>query len=160
VITQNIDGLHQAAGNSRERVIELHGTTLEIGCLSCGDRQPRHAFQPLVQADGTAPDCQKCGGLLKPATISFGQQLVPEVIERAERETERCDLFLVIGSSLQVYPAAGFPLLAVARGIPLAIVNHQETPHDGHARVVLRETAGEVLPRLVEGIGVPQPLPA
>ena len=159
VITQNVDGLHVAAGNSRERVIELHGTALEIACLDCGDRQPRHAFQALVQADGSAPDCAKCGGLLKPATISFGQALVPEVVERAEAETERCDLFLVIGSSLQVYPAAGLPLRAVARGTPLAIVNLQETPHDGHARAIVRRVAGEVLPEIVNALPLPRPLP-
>ena len=160
VITQNIDGLHVAAGNSRERVIELHGSALEIACLDCGDRQPRHTFQALVQADGSAPDCVKCGGLLKPATISFGQALVPEVVERATAETELCDLFLVIGSSLQVYPAAGLPLRAVARGTPLAIVNLQETPHDGLARAVVRRAAGEVLPQVVNALPMPWPLPA
>lgn len=160
VITQNIDGLHVAAGNSPERVIELHGTALEIACLNCGDRQPRHAFQALVQDDGSAPDCKACGGLLKPATISFGQALVPEVIERAQAETDRCDLFLVIGSSLQVYPAAGLPLLAVAQGTPLAIVNLQETPHDSHAQAVVRRVAGEVLPEIVDALPLPLPVPA
>jgi len=160
VITQNIDGLHVAAGNSPQRVIELHGTTLEIACLDCGDRQPRHAFQVLVRADGSAPDCAKCGGLLKPATISFGQALQPEVVARAEAETLRCDLFLVVGSSLQVYPAAGLPLLAVGRGTPLAIVNLQETPHDALAQAVVRRAAGEVLPEIFNALNPPQPVPA
>lgn len=159
VITQNVDGLHQQAGNSPDKVIELHGTTRDVACLSCGDRQPREAFQPLVQADGTAPDCEKCGGLIKPATISFGQALEPPVLERAAEEVERCDLFLVVGSSLVVYPAAGLPMLAVSRGTPLAIVNLQETPHDGQAEVVVREMAGTVLPPIVEQLPLPKPLP-
>jgi NAD-dependent deacetylase len=159
VVTQNVDGLHQEAGNSPGRVIELHGTTREIGCLKCGRRVPREEFQPRVREDGSAPDCAHCGGLMKPATISFGQALSPETLERAEAETERCDLFLVIGSSLQVYPAAGYPLLAHARGTPLAILNLQETPHDAYARAVVRRPAGEVLPPIVDALAPPKPLP-
>ena len=165
VVTQNVDGLHQVAGTSPELVIELHGTGRYVDCLSCGDRHTRESFQQRVSAEGEAPDCEKCGGLMKPATISFGQMLKPETLERATRETERCDLFLVIGSSLVVYPAAGFPLMAVQRGVPLAIVNLQETPHDGYASVVLRETAGKILPPIVEAatgqtLAPPQILPS
>ena len=159
VITQNVDGLHQAAGNSPGRVIELHGTALDVACLSCGARQSRQAFQPQVQEDGTAPDCPRCGGLIKPATISFGQSLVPDVVNKAEEETEASDLFLVVGSSLQVYPAAGLPLLAASRGTPLAIVNMQETPHDGYAQVVVRGMAGEVLSAAATPRASPVPLP-
>ena len=159
VVTQNVDGLHQVAGNSPGKVIELHGTAREIGCLSCGARTPRERIQPRVDAEGNAPDCERCGGFLKPATISFGQALLPGVLERAAEESERCDLFLVIGSSLQVYPAAGFPLLAVERGVPLAIVNLQETPHDPHAEAVVRGVAGEVLPPIVNALPIPRPLP-
>jgi len=165
VVTQNVDGLHQVAGSNPELVIELHGTGRFVDCLSCGDRHTRETFQQRVSAEGEAPDCGKCGGLMKPATISFGQMLKPETLERATRETERCDLFLVIGSSLVVYPAAGFPLMAVQRGVPLAIVNLQETPHDGYASVVLRETAGKILPPIVEAatgqtLAPPQILPS
>lgn len=160
VITQNVDGLHQIAGNTPRRVIELHGTAREIGCLQCGSRVPREAFQPRVDEQGNAPHCERCGGLMKPATISFGQSLIPAVIERATEETERCDLFLVIGSSLQVYPAAGFPLLAVRRGVPLAIINQEETPHDPLAAVVLRGQAGEMLPPIVNAPLTAKPLPA
>ncbi|MCZ6729540.1 MAG: Sir2 family NAD-dependent protein deacetylase [SAR324 cluster bacterium] len=164
VITQNVDGLHQIAGTSPERVIELHGTSRFVACMSCGDRHPRESFQERVSAEGDAPDCEQCGGLMKPATVSFGQQLPQQVLERASQETVACDLFLVVGSSLVVYPAAGFPLMAVQKGTPLAIINHQETPHDQYAAVVVQESAGEVLPAITAGLGAqraaaPTPLP-
>jgi len=152
VITQNVDGLHQRAGNSPEKVIELHGSTLYVSCLSCGARHTREAFQPRVSEDGEAPPCDQCGGLMKPATISFGQQLEPETLERAAEETALCDLFIVVGSSLQVYPAAGYPLQAVSNGVPLVIVNHQETPHDGYAELVLNASSGEVLGPVVDAL--------
>ncbi|MBI3994262.1 MAG: Sir2 family NAD-dependent protein deacetylase [Candidatus Lambdaproteobacteria bacterium] len=148
VITQNVDGLHQDAGVSPGRVVELHGTARHVACLSCGRRMTREEFQPLLSPEGDAPPCT-CGGLMKPATISFGQMLPPEALERAGAATADCDLFLVIGSSLVVYPAAGFPLLAVERGAPLAIINHQETPQDAVATVVLRGSSGQVLPTVV-----------
>ena len=162
IITQNVDGLHQIAGTSPELVIELHGTARFVDCMSCGDRHVREEFQQRVSPEGDAPNCDKCGGLMKPATISFGQQLAPESLERAAEETASCDLFLVVGSSLVVYPAAGFPLMAVQKGIPLAIVNHQETPHDSYASVTVRESAGEVLPPIVEALApsMPTPLPS
>ncbi|MEE8395154.1 MAG: Sir2 family NAD-dependent protein deacetylase [bacterium] len=159
VITQNVDGLHQIAGTSPEKVIELHGTSRKVHCLGCGESHQREAFQAKVSADGHAPDCESCGGLMKPATISFGQMLPPEAIDRASRETENCDLFMVIGSSLVVYPAAGFPLLAVKKGAPLVIVNLQETPHDPYAAVVVREKSGDVLPLVISGLSAGRPLP-
>ncbi len=159
VITQNVDGLHQIAGTSPELVIELHGTSRFVACMSCGERHVREDFQERVSAEGQAPDCDACGGLMKPATVSFGQQLPPEALERATTETEACDLFLVVGSSLVVYPAAGFPLMAVQKGTPLAIINHQETPHDRYAAVVVQESAGEVLPHIVEGLGAQRAVP-
>ena len=159
VITQNVDGLHQIAGNSPERVIELHGTSRFVACMSCGDRHPRETFQELVSSEGEAPPCGKCGGLMKPATVSFGQMLPQEALDRAAHETEHCDLFLVIGSSLVVYPAAGFPLLAAQKGVPLAIINHQETPHDPYATAVVRESAGEVLPPIVKAISAEAAVP-
>ena len=161
VVTQNVDGLHQAAGSSAGKVIELHGTHRFVACLSCGHSHPRAAFQRRVSPQGDAPDCERCGGLMKPATISFGQTLKPETLERAAEETRACDLFLVVGTSLVVYPAAGFPLLAVQHGAPLAIVNLQETPHDAHAAVIVRGSAGETLRHAVQALApdVPTPLP-
>ncbi|HKI98133.1 MAG TPA: Sir2 family NAD-dependent protein deacetylase [bacterium] len=164
VVTQNVDGLHQAAGTSSDKVIELHGNTRFVACLSCGHRVPREAFQPLVSAAGEAPDCERCGGLMKPATISFGQMLTPESLARAAEETDACDLFLVIGSSLVVYPAAEFPIRAMRAGAPLVIVNRQDTPHDPYATLVLNASAGEVMSSVVEGLGAMaaplSPLPA
>jgi NAD-dependent deacetylase len=161
VITQNVDGLHQAAGTPPDKVIELHGSTLSVHCLSCGDHCERAAFQPLVSEGGDAPPCGKCGGLMKPATISFGQMLTPESLRRAAEETDRCDLFLVIGSSLVVYPAAEFPIRAIRGGASLAIINRQTTPHDPHAAVVLKETAGEVMAEVMAALGArPAPVAA
>jgi NAD-dependent protein deacetylase/lipoamidase len=155
VITQNVDGLHQAAGTSPERIVELHGNTRFIACLSCGQRLAREAFQPRVSAEGDAPDCEQCGGLMKPATISFGQMLKPESLWRAAEETDACDLFLVIGSSLVVYPAAEFPIRALRAGAPLVILNQQETPHDPHATLVLNASAGAVMSAVLEALGAP-----
>ena len=161
VITQNVDGLHQVAGNSAERVIELHGNTRFITCLDCGQRVPREAFQPLVTPAGDAPACEACGGLMKPATISFGQMLTPESLHRAAEATDACDLFLVIGSSLVVYPAAEFPLRALRHGATLAILNHQDTPHDGYASLVINASAGAVMTAVLDALpAAPTPLPA
>lgn len=165
VITQNIDGLHQAAGTSPEKIIELHGSTMFVSCLSCGHRVDRTAFQPLVSGEGDAPPCPECGGLMKPATISFGQMLIPETLERATEETAKCDLFLVIGSSLVVYPAAEFPLRAIQGGAPLVILNRQDTPHDAHATLVLNDSAGEVMRGVIQELDqqlapVAAPLPS
>ena len=165
VITQNIDGLHQAAGSSPQKMIELHGSTLFVSCLSCENRIERTAFQPLVSEEGDAPSCDKCGGLMKPATISFGQMLTPESMERSVEETDACDLFLVIGSSLVVYPAAGFPKRAMDQGADLVILNKQDTSYDQVAAVVLNQSAGEVMTALVKSLGaelaaVAAPLPS
>ncbi len=151
VITQNVDGLHQDAGTSPQRVVELHGTSRHVACLSCGRSMPREEFNPLVSPAGDAPNCT-CGGLMKPATISFGQMLPQEALAQAGAATAECDLFMVIGSSLVVYPAAGFPLLAAERGTPLVIINRQDTPQDAIATVVLHSSAGEVLPTLVAAL--------
>ncbi len=156
MITQNVDGLHQAAGTSPEKVIELHGTSLHVACLSCGERVERGEFQRRVSPEGDAPACERCGGLMKPATVSFGQMLSPDSLRRASEETEACDLFLVIGSSLVVYPAAEFPIRAVRAGAPLVIVNRQETPHDPYATAVINTSAGEVMGAVMERLGVAQ----
>ncbi|HEX7929257.1 MAG TPA: Sir2 family NAD-dependent protein deacetylase [bacterium] len=152
VITQNVDGLHQLAGSAPENVVEVHGSHRAVSCLQCGHSHPRARFQEWVTPEGQAPDCEKCGGLMKPATISFGQMLKPEVLERASEEAQNCDLFLVVGSSLVVYPAAGLPLLAVRNGATLAIVNREETPHDEYAGVVVRASAGETLTQVLKAV--------
>jgi NAD-dependent deacetylase len=159
VVTQNVDGLHQLAGSAPENVIELHGTHRFVSCLSCGHSHPRARFQEWVTPAGQAPDCEQCGGLMKPATISFGQMLKPEVLERAAEEARNCDLLWVVGSSLVVYPAAGLPLLAARNGAPLAIVNNEETPHDDLAAVVVRAPAGETLTQVLRALAPETPLP-
>lgn len=160
VITQNIDGLHQDAGS--RTVVELHGTAREVTCIGhhpvhgmpdgCGWRAPHTWAFELLEGGDPDPACPDCGGLVKSATVSFGQVLLPGVVEAAERMVGQADLLLVVGSSLQVYPAAGLPLLAVESGTPLAIVNSEETPFDRYADVVVRGKAGEVLGEAVEAV--------
>ena len=143
VVTQNIDGLHQAAGS--RNVLELHGTARQIACLGC---QARFDPEPLVrgfQQTGAVPECPDCGGLLKHATISFGQALPPEVLEEAIEWTRQCGLFLAIGSSLVVEPAASLPRLAHQSGARLVIINRDQTGQDDSADVVLRAGIGETL---------------
>lgn len=152
VITQNIDGLHQRAGSSPERVIEIHGTALTIVCLSCGARTPREEAQRRVVAGEPDPACLDCGGVLKPATISFGQAMPERETALAFEHAERCDAFLVIGSSLVVYPAAYLPKRAVEAGARLVIVNLEATPYDSIADVVLRGKAGESMSALLRAL--------
>jgi NAD-dependent deacetylase len=145
VVTQNIDGLHQRSGNSPAAVIEVHGTMWDVMCMSCGWRGPMQPVLDRVRRGEDDPPCDRCGGVLKSATISFGQPLVPQVIERAMRAAEQSDLLLAIGSSLQVYPAAGIVPLAKEAGACLVIVNAEPTPFDDLADVVLRDPIGRVL---------------
>jgi len=149
VVTQNIDGLHQRAGLAPERVIELHGTALSVSCLSCGDRHARDAIQARVAAGEQAPRCGKCGGILKPDTVSFGQAMPEKETAEAFRRAEACDLCWVIGSSLVVTPAAHVPAVAVQSGARLIILNGSETPLDDLADVVIRGKAGEIAPRIL-----------
>lgn len=148
LVTQNIDGLHQRAGNAPWKVIEVHGTMHEVVCMACGWRGPALPVLERVRAGEDDPSCEHCEGILKSATISFGQPLVPEVIERAMRAASEADLLFAIGTSLQVYPAAGAVPEAKAAGARIVIVNAQPTPFDGMADVVLREPIGDVLPTL------------
>lgn len=149
LITQNIDGLHQQAGTDPSLVVEIHGTMTEIMCMTCGDRRPmQHAIE-RVQAGEEDPDCRLCGGILKSATISFGQNLVAEDLERSEAAAAACDLLLAVGSSLSVYPIAAIVPLAVQSGARLVIVNAQPTQFDGLADVVLHSSLSEILPALV-----------
>ncbi len=149
LITQNIDELHQMAGNSPDKVIEVHGTVREVVCMACGMTAPMQKALDRVRAGETDPPCRDCGGILKSNTISFGQQLVPKVIERALLAAGEADLFFAIGTSLQVYPIAGAVELANAAGARIVILNAEETPFDDVADAVFREPIGTVLPQLL-----------
>ncbi len=149
LITQNIDELHQLAGSSPEKVIEVHGTLRKVVCMSCGERAPMEKALARVRAGEADPPCRTCGGILKSATISFGQQLVPEVIDRAMRSAAEADLFLSVGTSLQVYPIAGAVQIARRAGARLVIVNAEPTPFDDMADAVFNESISEVLPKLL-----------
>ena len=148
IITQNIDGLHQKAGTPAERVIEVHGTMFSVVCVSCGDRSPIAGALSRVEAGEEDPDCPRCGGILKSATVMFGQPLDPGVFARAEQAAQRCGLFLAIGSTLTVEPAASLCGVAVASGAALVIVNAGPTPYDGLATEVIREPIGTAVPRI------------
>ncbi|MEN3370810.1 MAG: NAD-dependent deacetylase [Verrucomicrobiota bacterium] len=142
VLTQNIDGLHAAAGTSAKRLIELHGTNLQVECQSCGRRGDPAPHFEFFRANRKPPLCP-CGGFLKPATISFGQSLDPQVLEHAGQAAMQADLVVALGSTLSVYPAASFPLLAAQRGVPYVVINRGETEHD-HERCVSLRIEGEV----------------
>jgi NAD-dependent deacetylase len=146
LVTQNIDGLHQRAGSAIDRVIEVHGTVHDVMCMSCSWRGPMQATLDRVRAGEEDPACRRCGGILKSATISFGQPLVPDVIGRAMRAASEADLILAVGTSLQVYPVAGAVPAAKAGGVRIVIVNAEPTPFDDLADAVLRGSIGEVLP--------------
>ena len=158
VITQNIDGLHQLAGSSN--VVEIHGTAREVACIGqqplhgrpngCGFRAPHTWAFERVDEGNLDPHCPECGGLIKSATISFGQALDNEALDQAGALVAAADLMVVVGSSLQVYPAAALPVSAADAGIPVAIVNDEPTPLDDLATVVVRGRAGEVLPAAVD----------
>ncbi|HUO47214.1 MAG TPA: Sir2 family NAD-dependent protein deacetylase [Acidimicrobiales bacterium] len=149
LVTQNIDGLHQAAGSDPARVVEIHGTMREVACLSCGARAPMPDILDRVRAGEEDPACEPCGGILKSATISFGQSLVPEDLERADAAARGCDLLLAVGSTLSVYPAAGLVPTAYQAGAVIVIVNAEPTEYDGIADVVVRTPIGEALPVIV-----------
>lgn len=145
VITQNVDNLHQASGVPPEKVIELHGNASYATCLECDQRHELPELKALWEATGDLPSCRACGGLVKTAVISFGQAMPTEPMARAEAETLACDLFLVLGSSLVVYPAAGFPILAKRHGARLVIVNREPTDLDPYADLVLHDEIGPVM---------------
>jgi NAD-dependent deacetylase len=151
LITQNIDGLHQAAGSSPERVVEVHGTMREVVCLDCGQRAPMERALARVRAGEDDPPCRTCGGILKSATISFGQGLVPEDLRRAELAARRCDLMLAVGTKLSVWPVAGVVPVAKDSGARVVIVNAEPTEMDAMADAVLRGSIGDILPRLAGG---------
>ena len=148
LITQNVDELHQIAGNSPGLVIEVHGTLRKVVCWSCKWRGPMQSVLDRVQGGEEDPHCERCGGILKSDTISFGQQLVPEVIDRAMQAAREADLFLCVGTSLQVYPIAGTVSVARSAGARLVILNAESTPYDAVADAVLSGSIGEILPRI------------
>jgi NAD-dependent deacetylase len=149
LVTQNIDGLHQRAGNSPDIVVEVHGTVHRAVCLSCASRQPMPAVLARVRAGEEDPPCLECGGILKSDTISFGQPLVPSVIDRAMRAAAEADCLLAVGTSLQVYPIAAAVPAARSSGATIVIVNAQPTAFDDIADVLLKGSISDVLPALV-----------
>ncbi len=153
LITQNIDGLHQRAGHDPANVVEVHGTIREVACLDCGDRAPMERALERGRAGEEDPECRGCGGILKSATISFGQSLVADDLERVQRAALGWDLLLAVGSSLGVFPIAEVVPLAAQAGARVVIVNGEPTPFDDLADAVLRGRLGEILPRISAGAG-------
>jgi NAD-dependent deacetylase len=149
VITQNVDNLHQDAGTLAHHVIELHGNASYATCLSCGLRHELKELRDPFLQHGTLPACRACGGIVKTATISFGQPMPVDAMRRAEAASRECDLFIVFGSSLLVYPAAALPMVAKSNGAALAIVNREPTDMDGRADVVIHAEIGAVLREIV-----------
>jgi NAD-dependent deacetylase len=152
VITQNIDGLHFKAGNSEEKVIQLHGTAIFVSCLSCKKRYDRDEIQKRISEGQKAPRCNDCGGLLKPATISFGQSMPEKETEEAYHRSSLCDLFIVVGSSLVVQPAASMPLVAKRNGAKLVIINRDPTPFDDMADLVVHGEAGSSMKSILDHV--------
>lgn len=152
VVTQNVDGLHQVAGTSRARLVELHGTNSEVECVECGRREPPARCMSEFEQTRRPPTCPECGGLMKPAVVMFGQMLDMGGLERAREASENADLVLALGSSLVVTPAADIPLFGARRGAPYVIVNRGETPHDALATLRIDADVATVLPDAVAAI--------
>jgi NAD-dependent deacetylase len=152
VVTQNIDNLHQASGIAPEHVVELHGNSTYAACLDCAARYELSWVRARMDAaNGCAPDCPRCGGFVKTATVSFGQAMPEAAMRRAQELALCCDLFLAIGSSLVVWPAAGFPLMARRNGARLVIINREATDFDDIADLVVRQDIGTVLAPFIDG---------
>ena len=156
LITQNIDGLHQAGGSDQERIVEIHGTIHEVECLSCDRRVPVGPVLQQVRDGDPDPRCPACGGLQKTATVSFGQSLDPALLQRAHEAVMGCDLFLAVGTSLVVHPVALLPRTALEAGARLVIINAEETPYDAQADAVLRGDVGEALSAIVDHLDAHQ----
>ena len=150
VITQNVDNLHQKGGNSPGAVYELHGNMQWLVCLDCGQKYPVENLAQNISADDDVPDCKKCGGVLKPDVIFFGEALPQDVLTIATREAQQCDLFIVIGSSLVVYPAAYMPLYAKRAGAGVVIINLGPTQQDDIADIIINHSAGETMKKIME----------
>ncbi|MET0628975.1 MAG: Sir2 family NAD-dependent protein deacetylase, partial [Acidimicrobiia bacterium] len=149
LVTQNVDGLHQAAGSTPERIVEIHGNVHAVKCLACGWRGPMDETLDRVRAGEDDPACRECGGMLKSATISFGESLVPADLERAQAAAAGADVFVSAGTSLGVYPAAALPEIAMQSGAKLVILNAEDTPFDRSADAVVRDRLGVVLPGII-----------
>lgn len=149
LVTQNIDGLHQEAGTSPERLVEIHGTLREVMCMSCDERAPMENALARVRAGEPDPSCRTCGGILKSATVSFGQALDDGDMERARAAAESCDVFLAFGTSLTVYPVAYLPAIAARAGGRVVVMNSEPTRYDASADVVVNQPLGEALPAIV-----------
>ncbi len=152
VITQNVDGLHLVAGIPRDAISEIHGDVRRVVCLGCAAEQPIEDVLLRVDVGEEDPPCRRCGGILKPSTVMFGEMLPETEIEKADRFSATADAVLVIGSTMSVYPAADFPMAARRRGAPLVIVNQGPTDHDRSAQVKVDGPAGEVVPEIVEAL--------
>lgn len=151
LITQNVDGLHQDAGSNPENILELHGTRRKAKCMGCDRRMDTGVLERKLEQEPLPPRCDSCDGLLKRATVSFGESLPRDVLTTSREASTSCDCFLVVGSSLSVEPAASLPRVAARNGAELVIINLTETPVDHLARVVIGEKAGDVVPPIVEG---------
>jgi len=149
IVTQNIDSLHHKAGNSPEKIIELHGTAFSVSCLSCGKKYDRDEIEERIRSGVRVPYCDDCSGILKPDTISFGQPMPEQKMAQALRYAEQCDLCMVLGSSLMVYPAASIPVHAVEKGAKLMIINRDKTPLDSLAEVVVHESVSKALEAMI-----------
>ena len=154
VLTQNVDNLHQDSGLDEQLIVELHGNATYSSCLDCGKRYALEVLRAQFEQQGNISPCQFCHGIIKTATISFGQGMPPLAMRRAEEATRACDLFVVLGSSLSVYPAAGFPELASRQGKPLVIINNEETSQDDSADLVIHASVGAVM-ATVTGLNEP-----
>jgi NAD-dependent deacetylase len=154
VITQNIDNLHQKAGVPDDKVFELHGNMEWAVCLSCRRRFPMPEVLQRIREGSEVPDCPDCHGILKPDAVFFGEALPQETLQEAIRRSRNCGLFIVIGSTLVIYPAAYIPTYAVEAGAKLAIVNLTETPFDHHATLIIREKAGDIMSKVIEQLGL------
>jgi len=152
VITQNVDNLHQKAGVSDDKVLELHGNMQWAVCLNCGHRYPFEQVKTRLDTGEEDPDCETCHGILKPSAVFFGESLPVKVLEEAAFRSRKCDLFIVIGSTLVVYPAAYMPIYAVESGARLVIINLSSTPMDRQAAVLIRAKAGEAMSRVIAGV--------
>ncbi len=152
IVTQNIDNLHHKAGNSPERIIEIHGTAFSVSCLSCGKKYDRNDIQERLNSGVKVPYCDDCAGILKPDTISFGQAMPEDKMADSLMYARECDLCIVLGSSLVVYPAASVPVHAIQNGARLIIINRDETPLDAEADLVCHESLSKALGQMVRGL--------
>jgi NAD-dependent deacetylase len=151
-VTQNIDRLHHKAESSPDKIIELHGTAFSVSCLSCGKEYDRDDIESRLKSGVKAPYCDNCSGILKPDTISFGQAMPEEKMAESIRHAHECDLCIVLGSSLVVYPAASIPIQAVDNGAKLVIINHDETPLDHKADLTIHDSVAKALGLIMEKV--------